>query len=64
MKKSINRSEMKMAAKLAIAASNRAVEKAKEAVADCHYIKADMFLSIAEELTATGRRYSNMYFGE
>ena len=64
MKKSINESEMLMAAKLALAASNRAIEKAKEASADCHYIKANMFRSIATELTATGKRYSNMYLGE
>ena len=64
MKKSIKESELLMAAKLAIAASNRAVEKAKEATADCHYIKAGMFSSIATELTATGKRYLDMYSGE
>ena len=55
---------MLMAAKLALAASNRAIEKAKEAGADRHYIKADIFLSIAAEITATGKRYANMYLGE
>ena len=64
MKKSINESEMLMAAKLALAASNRAIEKAKEAIADCHHVKADIFISIAEELTDTGNRYSKMYLGE
>lgn len=55
---------MLMAAKLAIAASNRAIEKAKKAAADCHYIKANMFLNIAAELTAAGKRYSNIYLIE
>lgn len=55
---------MSMAAQLAIAASNRAIEKAKEAIADCQFIKADIFISIAEELTDTGKRYSNIYLGE